>query len=483
MQPLLPKKQQGDFQNNAMFVLSAYGGRLKGWGNNSTSVLSNGNTQGWNFLAQEPIFDPNTAMPPTGAYILDWAFTNANLYVVYSNGWVYSAGANDYGQLGHGDTVRRPYLKRIDYFVQNGIQIYRVSAAGSTSLSSGGGCVYFAQSFSTYSLYAPNAYGLYACGANAAGNLGNASTPTTDVRTPAPCAGTLGVFISGVVTISAVGGNLSAYIVQGSALLVAGYNAYGQLGVGNTTNVTGGFIYPTIFFAPLSLSVTAGSALAIDGVGNLWTVGYNGYGQLGLGDTTERHTFTQIPGLSVSVTNGLAGIGGGTVGYAYAINASGVLYTWGYNGQNNLFKNNTTSPVTSPSTTVFPAGQIVNLFFPRSDQLGGSSQLFALTSDNKIIYAGVDNGQQGVPSTTGGYKIIPTPQFDAIWDVFVHGSGGNQRLFIVATAGLLTFQAANVYACGYNQDCICFGGFSSNNMPSYVDGTLVPLGSNSSAWF
>lgn len=477
----LPKRQQGDFQNNAMLVRIQLPyspnstDKLKGWGNATTGVLANGNAQGWNYPLQDTVFDPNTVAPPIGTQIADWAFTNANLYVVYSNGWVYSAGRNDYGQLGHGDNTTRPYLKRIDFFTNNGLSVSKVWAAGAASASSGGGCVYFGVS---------GANPLYACGANAAGNLGNAITPTNNISTPAPCAGVSSVVD---VQVSAYGGNFSAYVLDSAGnVKVAGLNNYGQLGVGHTNNVTGAFVNATKSGGNLtnisSVSVTDLWALALDSSGNVWTTGYNGYGQLGLGDTSNRNTFTQIPGFS-GISK--AEIGGAYVGYAYALNASGILYTWGYNGQNNLFRNNTTSPITSPSTTVFAAGQIVKVFFPRSDQLGGNSQLFAQTADNKIIYAGVDNGQLGVPNTSvpGAYKVVLTPQFDTIADIFVHGTGGNQRLFVLGTTVQALWQL-NVYACGYNQDSICNGGFSSNNMPSYVDCALVPIGNfSSSGWY
>lgn len=467
-----PKRQPGDFSQNAMMVRiidqSGTHATLRGWGNNTTGVLANGIMQNSNIPVQDVIFDPNTTLPAAGSTIVDMAFTNANLYVVYSNGWVYSAGRNDYGQLGHGDTVSRPYLKRIDYFVTNGYSITKVWAAGASSATSGGGCVYF------LATGAPNQ--LYACGANAAGNLGNASTPTSNISTPAPCAG-----LSGTVTdvqVSANNGNFSAYVLNSSGqVFVAGHNSSGQLGVGNTTNVTGAFTSATVtgggsLTNVASISVTSTFALVLNSSGVVWTTGSNTQGQLGLGDTTDRNRFTQVTALS-NVSK--AEVGGASTGYCYALTSSGVLYTWGNNGQNNLFKNNATSPVTTPSTTVFTAGQIVKVFFPKSDTLSTNTQLFAQTSDNKLIYAGSDNGQQGIANTAipGAYKVIFTPQFDSISDVFAHGAGGNQRLFVLGTATGSGLE--NVYACGNNADAVCTGAFASSSNPSFVDCFMVPL--------
>jgi len=475
----LPKRQQGDFLYNAMFVrltdATVPYDRLKGWGNCTTGTLANGLAAAVNMPVQDVVFDPNTALPPAGATIIDWAFTTANLYIVYSNGWCYSAGRSDYGQLGHGDLVSRSYLKRIDYFVTNGISVNKVWAAGAASATSGGGCAYF----STTGGSSP----LYACGAGAAGNLGNASFPTSNLSTPAACSGITTTVLD--VQVSASGGTFSAYVVDSAGnLKVAGLNGNGQLGVGNFSNVTGGFVPATKTPGDTNLtnissvSVTDLSALARDSSGNVWSTGYNAYGQLGLGDTATQNRFKQISGLS-----GISqvGIGGGTVGFAYAISSAGILYTWGYNGANNLFKNNT-SVAYSPSTTVFSTGQIVKVFLPKGDQLGGNSQMFAQTNDNKFVYAGVDNGQLGVPNTAvpGAYKYVLTPQFDSIADVFVHGTSTAQRLFILGTTGAPGYQ--NVYACGSNVDSICNGGFSSNIMPANVDCALIPLGSFACGW-
>src|SRR5271163_1181410 len=106
MSTTLPKRNQGDFTNGAMVLglpVGSFSGpsAIFGWGNNTTGALANGLTGTTSVPIQEAVFDPNTTLPPSGSTIADWAFTNANLYVLFSNGWVYSAGDNTYGQLGH----------------------------------------------------------------------------------------------------------------------------------------------------------------------------------------------------------------------------------------------------------------------------------------------------------------------------------------------------------------------------------------------
>ena len=47
-------------------------------------------------------------------------------YALTAEGDVWSWGHNDYGQLGHGDTINRALAKRIDFFVEKNIRISRV---------------------------------------------------------------------------------------------------------------------------------------------------------------------------------------------------------------------------------------------------------------------------------------------------------------------------------------------------------------------
>jgi YD repeat-containing protein len=469
------KKNQGDFLNNAMLVMLS-NGAIVGWGDNTTGVLANGISAATNQPPQRVLFDPNTTLPPSSATIVDWTFTNCNLYVVFSNGWAYSAGKNAYGQLGHGDTVARPFLKRIEALT--GGQVTKVWACGGRQTTDGGGCAYFQMSD----------YSMYGCGANTAGNLGNAATPTTNVSTPAPCAGipTSPVHVVDVA-IASVNTSFSAYMLMSDGTLqVAGYNAQGQLSVNTTTNVTGGFQTALMWFYPMPVppgapylgavtniksvsanggyngSILGGNVIIVLNDGTVMGCGYNAHSELG-GGTTNQTTFGPF-NLSNIVE---AELGGGPYGYGYAIDAAGLLYTWGYNGQNNLFKNTTTSPQ-APSLATFLPGLASKVVFPKGNYLSGNSQLLVLTTGGDLVYAGVDDGQLPTDSAVnpGAYSYIRLPKaildgIENIIDIFAHGTSTTQRYFLLTDAG-------NLYACGNNADSVCLGGIASNVIPTAV---------------
>ena len=73
-----------------------------------------------------------------------------------------------------------------------------------------------------------------------------------------------------------------------------GRNDYGHLGLGDTTNRTT-FTQVTTNADDIKSVYCGGShTFILENDGTLWGTGWNDYGQLGLGNTTNRTTFTQI---------------------------------------------------------------------------------------------------------------------------------------------------------------------------------------------
>lgn len=172
-------------------------------------------------------------------------------------------------------------------------------------------------------------YGLYSWGRNAAGQLG--LNDTTNRSSPNQV-GSLTNWIS----VSACTTGVGFAIKSDGTLWAWGNNNTGQLGLGDTTNRSS----PVQVGALTNwLRVSGGSysAYAIKTDGTLWGWGSGGSGQLGKGNTNSYSSPVQIG----SGTN-WAWVEAGAIFAAYAIKTDGTLWSWGYNGNGQLGLGNIT---------------------------------------------------------------------------------------------------------------------------------------------
>jgi hypothetical protein len=100
---------------------------------------------------------------------------------------------------------------------------------------------------------------------------------------------------------SSAGETVAAAVDTSGNVFFVGYNPYGGLGTGNATNYTtyqavngawSGKVAKVVFSG--NAFSTSGSTYILTTDGRLYASGYNSVGQLGVGDTNNRNTFTEV---------------------------------------------------------------------------------------------------------------------------------------------------------------------------------------------
>ena len=235
-----------------------------------------------------------------------------------SEGSVWVCGKNEYGELGLGDTINRNNAEKI-----RGIPLIK-SVAGGYS----------------HSLFLDCEGSVWACGCNQNGQLGlgdrrNRSKPEK---------------IGGLPAIkSMAGGWYSIFVDEEGNVWVCGANYAGELGMGHTTTIS----------SPqknnnLSGIIAVGGGYAnysvfLDNGGNIYTCGNNGNGQLGLGDTENRHTpqrVNNIPPMSFISSCNTA------EGYLQIVDREGRVWSSGKNDRGQLGLGNTNPTLTFQRTEI-----------------------------------------------------------------------------------------------------------------------------------
>ena len=262
-----------------------------------------------------------------------------------------------------------------------------------------------------------------------------------------------------------------------------GYNVVGADGSNNTTQ----------YSSPVQLGA-AGNWKQVDSEGgnrsgiidtsdNLWVMGDNQYGGLGLNAPVGSHKSspTQIPGSWSVVTQGSYG--------GQGIKTDGTLWAWGYNGFGNLAQNTSGNPTSLSSPTQIP-GTTWSSDINHIQQIKNTDNL-AIKTDGTLWMWGRNN--EGVLGQNNRTKYSSPVQVgtQTTWQMATFGGGAN--CFAIKTDGTLWSWGYESYGylgqnqntakssptqIGTNTNWADVGGGAYASCATKTDGTLWSWGSN-----
>jgi len=333
------------------------GGGVKCWGDNAYGQLGDGT---W--------IDSPTAVDATGLISGVAAITGRlrHACALTTAGLVKCWGWNSVGQLGDGTTVDRP----------TSVDVTGLTT-GVAEISAGNG----------HTCALTNAGGVKCWGYNAYGQLGDGTA--TDSSTAVDVVG----LASGVTAISAGGVHTCALTSAGGVKCLGG-NTAGQLGDGTTTDSSTAVDVASLTSGVASISAGAVHTCALTTAGGVKCWGWNLYGQLGDGTTTNRETPVDVTGL----TSGVAAIFAGSQ-HTCAMTTGGDLKCWGDNAFGQLGDGTTVDRETPVDVTALTSGvEAVSL---------GQNHTCAVTTAGSVKCWGWNlDGQLG--NGESGFALSPT---------------------------------------------------------------------------
>jgi alpha-tubulin suppressor-like RCC1 family protein len=290
------------------------GGTVMCWGWNHYGQLGDGTTI-------ERLTPVAVSGPASGVQAI--AAGGHHTCALLSGGGVKCWGSNTSGELGDGTTIDRSIPVAVSGLASSAQAIS--AGAGHTCALLGGG-------------------GVECWGYNGFGQLGDGKH--ADSQSPAAVTG----LSSGVQAISAGFFHTCALLTSG-AVRCWGHNAAGELGDGTITDRL-----TTVAVSGLASGARAISAGGVDhtcallntGAVECW--GWNHYGQLGDGTTTEHHTPVTVSGLA-------SGVQAIATGYDHtcALLNTGRVKCWGYNHERELGDGTTTNRLTPVAVSGLPS--------------------------------------------------------------------------------------------------------------------------------
>ena len=217
---------------------------------------------------------------------------------------------------------------------------------------------------------------MWAWGYNAGGRLGDGTNTARSIPT-------LVSGLSNVVAVAA-GDDFSLALKTDGTVWAWGTNGNGQLGDGTVS--------PSLTPGPVpgltdAVAIAAGSAhgMAIKrSDGSVWTWGYNGYGELGDGDTTARANIVRASDLT-----GIVAIAGGQY-HSLAVKSDGTVWAWGRNANGQRGNGSTTGSAVPVAVRGLTNAVAAAAGYDHSLALSARGEIYSAWGSNAVGQFGVE---------------------------------------------------------------------------------------------
>ena len=356
---------------------------------------------------------------------------NGNGYslALSADGTVYTWGRNEYGQLGNGVTATNspvPVAVKTAGTPMEGKTIVQISAK-----------VWYALALASDGT-------VYSWGFNSWGQLGNGTSGTANNASAPVAVKTAGTPMEGKTIVQvAAGATHSLALATDGTIYAWGKNEYGQLGNDSTTNSSVPVVVKTAG-TPMAgktiIQIHAGyeHSLALASDGTVYAWGRNNSGQLGKNDATDAHIPTAVRTLGTPMAGKVIVQLAAGNSQSMALASDGTIYTWGWNQYGQLGNGTTTNsriPVAVVTTGTPMAGKTI------SQIAAGNAHALAMTDDGTVYAWGWNQyGQLGNNSTINSslpvaVKTTGTPLAGKIITQIT--SGGSPNSLVLANDGTM----------------------------------------------
>ena len=289
-------------------------------GTHSVAIRANGTSWAWGQGANGRLNNNSTANQSSPVQdwngFTDWVQVSAgasHTTLLRSNGTAWTAGGNNYGQLGSGTTFGRSIASLVVGGITDWVQ---VSAGG-------------------YHNVALRANGTAWCwGRGDSGRLGE-----NNVLARSSPVSVVGGFTDWVQVSAGAGATTAAIRANGTAWCW-GASQFGILGDGTTVSKSSPVSVVGGFTDWVQISTGGNHIVAIRANGTAWGWGGNLSGRLGDNTITSRSSPVSVVG---GFTDWVQISAGGAGGHTVAVRTNGTAWAWGYNVRGNLGDGTTTS--------------------------------------------------------------------------------------------------------------------------------------------